>query len=142
MADGRAFTDYRTRCSQNQFLKERAQLPSSYDFRMFMMRNADALMTEDRSSAYKENKCAPCYDVNSDGTMLPEQDRIACDGRVCQVQSVNEAGLGRGRQYLTQSTDVSQPVAPGFVPARVSSSGFYPIGGLSGSDSDMFGAPL
>lgn len=142
MADGRAFTDYQSRCSQNQFLKARAQLPSNYDYRMFLTRNADSLMEEDRASAHKENKCAPCYDVNSDGTMLPEQDKIVCDGRVCQVQAGNKAGLGQGRQYLTQSTEVSQPTAPGFVPARVSSAGFYPIGGVSGSDSDSFGAPL
>lgn len=136
MQDGRGFTDYHTRCSQNQFLKARAQMPSSYDYRMFLVRNADALINEDRANVYKDMKCVPCYDVKEDGTMLPEQSTVKCTDRVCNVSAKNPAGLGQGRTH-------NDGVLGDFVPAKVSgANAFYPIGGKVSEDYDSFGSPI
>jgi hypothetical protein len=140
MSDGRHFTDYHTRCAQNQFLQTRAKMPSSYDYRMYLTRNAETLMDEDRMHAMKENRCAPCYDVQADGTMLPESSAVNCDSRTCSVAPGNPAGLGQGRNY---DVDLEAGVNKQFVPSRVSGSkGFYPIGGSGLSGYDTYGAAL
>jgi len=139
MQDGRGFTDYHTRCSQNQFLMQRAQLPSSYDYRMYLTQNALTLMDEQRHKSYTDNKCVPCYDVNESGTMLPEQSKVQCDGRVCQTTPGNQAGLGQGRDYRFPQNGSLKDFAPAHV---TGASAFYPIGGNETDTHSPFGAPM
>jgi len=105
MADGRAFTDYRPRCTVNAELMTRlgsqGQVQSSYEARMYLQKNAQLFMQEEREKAVgRLIPCAPCKRPNSDpGTMLPERYVVRCDGVSCTRTEVNPTGLGDGRQY-------------------------------------------
>ena len=95
MADGRAFTDYRPRCAIN--FKNISM--NSYDYRQFLIANAERLMQEGRDAAYQENKCGPCVAPFNEGTMLPEQSMVTCDASTCSFKVTDPNGLGMGRQY-------------------------------------------
>ena len=105
MSDGRQYTDYAPRCQANFF-----RLPkplSSYDYRMYLTENAEKLMDENRADATKNNYCGPCVKPS---TMLPEQTKQVCDGRVCAFPVNDPAGLGLGRQHdTTQPLNSFQP---------------------------------
>lgn len=100
MADGRHFTDYRPRCDIN-YLYPRDQAMSSYDYRMYLVHNADKLMADDRDKAYRKNVCGPCVEPYEVGTMLPEQTMIECNTNSCRFLVNNPNGLGMGRKYTT-----------------------------------------
>lgn len=95
MADGRAFTDYRPRCA----IDFEAISKNSYDYRQYMIQNAEAIMQKNRNVAYDANKCGPCVAPFNQGTMLPEQSMIKCNASTCTFSLVNPNGLGMGRQY-------------------------------------------
>ena len=105
MSDGRAFTDYRPRCAVNGELMTRlgtqGQIQSSYDARMYLQKNAQLVMEEERERAMgRLIPCAPCKRPNSDpGTMLPERYVVRCDSVSCTRTEVNPYGLGDGRKY-------------------------------------------
>ena len=105
MADGRAMTDYRPRCVINaeilQNVGNNKMVQSSYESRMYLQRNADKVMEQERQKAIDRLRpCAPCGRPFSDpGTMLPERYVIRCDGVTCTREEVNPAGLGDGRSY-------------------------------------------
>ena len=41
-------------------------------------------MTNNRKTAQSYlNNCAPCFDTNQNGTMLPEQNMVKCNTRTC-----------------------------------------------------------
>ena len=95
MSDGRQFTIYAPRCQTNFYDLPRPL--SSYDYRMFLTENAEKIMDADRDRVLKNNYCGPCVD-----TMLPEQTKQVCDGRVCAFPLNEPDGLGLGRRYDTQ----------------------------------------
>ena len=88
MADGRAFTDYRPQCTIN------ASTMNSYDQRMYLMKNASSIM---KNNLDKMEICN-CFDFNSTGTMLPEQNITKCDSHSCSTTLNDISGLGVGRQ--------------------------------------------
>lgn len=95
MDDGRAFTDYRPRCAINfQNISM-----NSYDYRQFLIMNAERLMQERRDAAWQANKCGPCVAPFNQGTMVPEQSMVTCNANTCQFKVTDPAGLGQGRQY-------------------------------------------
>lgn len=95
MADGRAFTDYRPRCAINfQNISM-----NSYDYRQYLIANAESIMQERRDTAYEANKCGPCVAPFNQGTMLPEQSMVTCDKSTCSFKVTDPTGLGMGRQY-------------------------------------------
>lgn len=117
MADGRHFTDYNTRCGQNQFT-QREKLPSNYEYRMFLISNAEKLIQENRDKAMLDNRCTPCFEPFEDGTMLPEQSKQVCNDKSCSFQPHNEGGLGLGRKHVTQETkDPQAGEVPGYYPS-------------------------
>jgi hypothetical protein len=97
MADGRHFTDYRPRCAVNQ-LPPSGNL-SSFEYRQYLIANADALIRKNAETATFHNKCAPC-DVDP-GTWLPEKTVQKCNARTCAFNDADPAGLGIGRSYDT-----------------------------------------
>jgi len=105
MADGRAFTDYRPRCAVFAELMDKVAAvgaPSSaYESRMYIQRNAESWMENDRAAALaRMAPCAPCSRPTGDpATMLPERYVVRCDGVSCSRTEVNPMGLGDGRQY-------------------------------------------
>ena len=99
MADGRHFTDYRPSCMLNTRIQVDNKVPNSYEFRMFLTRNADDLMELNRKQTFLANgafECKPPYNV---GTMLPESAKIKCNAQTCKVSHNYDNGLGLGRDY-------------------------------------------
>ena len=94
LSDGRHFTDYRPRCFTN--FESLPKPMSSYDYRMFLMNNADKLIDQHRTDAYRKNLCEPCV---KHSTMLPEQHVEVCDGRTCSFPINEPEGLGIGRIF-------------------------------------------
>lgn len=133
MADGRNFTDYRTRCSQlDQLRQQNGNVQTNYDMRMSMQHNAENLMLQNRMASIQANDCAPCYVNNGNGTMLPEQSLVECDEKVCRIipnpRDVEHDGLGQGRKY-----NASAPAA---------SMVYYPIEGISKGGYDKYGSAM
>jgi len=98
MADGRNFTDYRPRCMQAEQPGAPTQA-NSYEYRQFLIKNADSLMKSNRQEAYKANMCGPCTTPYNQGTMLPEQSIMTCNESTCSSKVVQPNGLGVGRSY-------------------------------------------
>ena len=94
MADGRHFTDYRPRCLINNVSNA-----NSYEFRQYLIHNAEQLIDGMRDAAYKTNQCGPCVEPYKQGTMLSEQSTVECNANTCKVTKLDPNGLGQGRSY-------------------------------------------
>lgn len=99
MSDGRHFTDYRPNCHLNNSVKLENQIPNSYDYRLFLIRNADKLMDLNRKQSTIMNGSYECKKPYNQGTMLPEQDIVVCNTQTCNVKHNYDNGLGLGREY-------------------------------------------
>ena len=105
MSDGRTFTDYRPRCAMNaelmQLVSQNNMMQSSYETRMYLQQNAEAVMQMQRDKAVQRMvPCAPCERPLTDaGTMLPERYVVRCNGTTCTRTEVNPNGVGDGRDY-------------------------------------------
>ena len=105
MSDGRAFTDYRPRCAVNAELYNKIKganmVASSYESRIYLQQNAEALMQENfQASMSTLLPCAPCPRPFSDpGTELPAQYVVKCDAVACERTLVIPHGLGDARSY-------------------------------------------
>lgn len=105
MDDGRHFTDYRPRCTQQYQDKVSGKVMSSYEHRMFLTSHADEMIKENAVQAYVNNRCGPCVEPYFHGTMLQEVEKQVCNERTCSF-GVNDAyGLGLGRQFYTEERD-------------------------------------
>lgn len=100
MADGRLFTDYRSRCDINfMTMTGTTTIPKdSYTYRQYLISHADDLIAEARKNAYIVAACAPCVHPS---TMLPEKISEICDTHTCiRVPGPDPLdGLGTGRIY-------------------------------------------
>lgn len=108
MADGRHFTDYRPRCTQQFQDKISNSLMSSYDYRMFLQNNASDLILRNASSAYTQNRCGPCVEPYEQGTMLPEFEKQTCNARTCSFGVSDPYGLGLGRNFGEEDDEAKQ----------------------------------
>jgi len=99
MADGRHFTDYRPRCTQQFQDKINNAMVSSYEYRMFLQNNADQLILRNASQAYMQNRCGPCVEPFDQGTMVPEVEKQTCNARTCTFATNDPYGLGLGRNF-------------------------------------------
>ena len=101
MNDGRAFTDYRPRCLVNNDLisklSQKKVINSSYESRMYLQRNAEEIIEQQKKESVDKLLCGSCdAKIN---TMLPERYVVSCDSVSCQRKEVNPDGLGDGRKY-------------------------------------------
>lgn len=96
MSDGRHFTQYSATCGAYQELRSVNGLASSYETRMYLMQNAEKLMTENLQYALHKNAC-PCAPLDSIGTMLPEKEMIKCNANYCTFYGKDSNGVGLGR---------------------------------------------
>ena len=87
MADGRHFTDYRPNCFINNRIKVDNKLVNSYDYRMFLTRNADKLIELNQKNTFIMNGNFECKEPYNQGTMLPEQDKVVCNIQTCNVET-------------------------------------------------------
>ena len=80
MDDARHFTDYRPNCLVNNHIKSENKIMNSYEYRMFLTRNANKLIDLNRGYATEKNSCGPCTN-----TMLPEQSVQSCSSKSCST---------------------------------------------------------
>ena len=95
MQDGRSFTDYRPRCTINSSTSSQT---SSYDQRMGMIHNAEAMMRNNMESAKRAGACnGRCIQPS----VTPgEANMVQCGKSFCTYhKSVDGAGVGTGRNY-------------------------------------------
>lgn len=100
MADGRHFTDYRPRCYGQYLVKYENQIPTSFDYRMYLTRHANDIMKKNAVDAYIQNKCGPCMEPYNEGTMANEKSKQECNTRTCKFSPHDATGIGLGRQYF------------------------------------------
>ena len=98
MDDGRHFTDYRPRCAQNNSMLNN-NVMNSYEYRMYLQKNAKNLMSQNKKIAQNNNKCEPCFDFSAEGTMLPEAYQFQCNAKTCNLNENASYGIGTGRNY-------------------------------------------
>ena len=96
MDDGRHFTDYRPRCLLNNITRLNNNIRNSFEYRLFLSRNAEKLMQENRQKMCDKYCCDNC-DVPS--TMLPEESIVKCNKFTCYASKLDNNGLGQGRDY-------------------------------------------
>jgi hypothetical protein len=108
MDDARHMTDYRPNCVVNNLIRVNNGVLNSYEYRQFMIKNAEKMMELNREYTTMKNSCGPCKQPWNTGTMLPEQNMIICNNRSCNTDFANaHNGLGTGRDYWagTMPTD-------------------------------------
>ena len=93
MADGRAFTDYRTRCEQ--YPTKAAGLWGEHDARQRMIADTQEFMNATKQLLNTKMGSVGCVD-----TMVPELYKRVCTYKGCTVQNGHYAGLGTGRIYI------------------------------------------
>ena len=102
MDDGRHFTDYRPNCHVNNLVRGNNAQINSFQYRRFLVHNANKLMDLNRTYACQKNCCGPCKAPYHQGTMLGEQTTKVCNNRSCNTDFVNASGLGQGRKYSNE----------------------------------------
>jgi len=108
MADGRHFTDYRPSCDVNNLIISNNGTVSNFDYRMYLIENAEKLMDMNRIYTVEKNACGPCKEPYEIGTMLPEKESFSCNANTCK-NSINVLdGLGQGRKY-SDKKDTGKP---------------------------------
>jgi hypothetical protein len=128
------WTHYEPRCVQNQMNREAHQFKSSYEYRQWLINNAEKLMNDERQVMRDVHECKPCFDYpNEKGTLLDEKRMLSCSDKVCSYKAVPEAdkmALGDGR-------------ASTYSGEKFERGAFYPITGFSEKDNGfMHGSAL
>lgn len=98
MDDGRHFTSYVSRCVLNNNAAG-SNAMNSYEYRMYLQKNAEQLMKQNVELAINNNKCTPCFGLDEDGTMLPEVNKFNCTENTCTLNTNNVNGIGTGRNH-------------------------------------------
>jgi len=99
MSDGRHFTDYRPSYELNMKISADNELDDSYKYRQFLIDNAEQLMEINKKQSFMMNGNTECVEPYTQGTMLPEAQKMVCDMKSCKVVDNYENGLGMGRVY-------------------------------------------
>ena len=97
MSDGRTFTDYRPKCVVNQEIIDANNISNSYDYRQFLISNANNLMRANQAYAVKKVSCKPCT-----ATSASMDSQMNCNvdiyGANCGL--TNPRGLGLTNQSV------------------------------------------
>ena len=100
MSDGRAFTNYETRCSFNNSLNaklaENNMIKSSYEMRLYLQQNYDKIVEEERQKAINNiSPCGNCSElINLKNKEMDDKYAVVCHGVSCYKSLVNPNGLG------------------------------------------------
>ena len=108
MSDGRHFTNYNSRCMQNDSLSNTGKVMNSYEYRIYLQKNAEKIMKSNIDLALNNNMCTPCFDLDQDGTMLPEANKFNCNEFTCTLNETNVNGIGTGRNYSVIGSNIAQ----------------------------------
>lgn len=123
MSDGRQFTEYRPRCVSQYMIKDNNNIPSSFDYRMYLTRNAEAIMKKNAFEAYQINRCGPCQEPYDVGTMLPEKTKQVCNTRTCTFKDEEDLGIGMGRYYSDPA--IEDTYRKEFIKAKVAENDYF-----------------
>ena len=96
MADGRHFTDYRPNCLLNNNFKSQSQTLNSYDYKLYLIRNAENIMDLNRKHSFIINGSYECCNKKTD---VPEKQIQSCDVHTCNVNVIDDNGVGLGRDF-------------------------------------------
>jgi len=91
MSDGRMFTDYRPNCYVNNLVRMQNQTYSSYEYRQFLINNAEQFMKLNSDYCYQKNGCKSC-----NATPIEDESRCNVNRRVSLCSPYGCEGLGRG----------------------------------------------
>ena len=101
MSDGRIFTQYTPAC------EARPASVSSNQARRAMTKNGAAIIDANRQMAETMDgfhHMAVCFDTTTSGTVLPEEQRLVCDERRCDMMPYVPGGLGLRTQGVVRRT--------------------------------------
>ena len=101
MSDGRFQTNYFPRCQTEYLTQIKTNIPSSYDYRQFLIHNGADFIEKNATEAYMRGRCLTCVNPYETGTMLPELEKMVCNSRTCTFKGNDGFGLGLGRQFNT-----------------------------------------
>jgi hypothetical protein len=128
------WTHYEPRCVQNQMNRQVNNFKSSYEYRQWLINNAEQIMDDERQVMRGSHECKPCFDYpNEKGTLLDEKRMLSCDNKICSykaIPDVDNMAQGDGRAATYSS-------------AKFERGSFYPITGFSDNDNGfMYGKAL
>ena len=88
MSDGRAVTDYRSKCELN--------IPTGTQFatRVFMQKNADSIISQSRKRQAENTGAGLSFDSSN---LMPAEAYVKCSSEACQVTQTGENGVGISR---------------------------------------------
>ena len=88
MSDGRFITDYYPNCSMNLSAQKNM---SSWQYKLFLTRNASEIMNSIRDFNHKKYGCDNCNDPS-----IPLQNQYLqnCTNYACHISEVNPKGVG------------------------------------------------
>ncbi len=107
MEDGRAFTNYQPRCIRNAYLNDLLSkhniTTSSYEQRLFLQRNSDKIIEQDRQIVINQLlPCIPCNRgelINDKILELDNKNNVFCDNVSCYTKETNYQGLGTTKSF-------------------------------------------
>ncbi len=91
MAYAQYWTDWRPRCQQAAGPTP-AQPMSSYDYRMYLTKNAERMM-----AAWRSDAAVGCCGGNAGPVSVPARQVQVCDGQTCTLQAGDYCGVGTDR---------------------------------------------
>ncbi len=98
MAYAQYWTDWRPRCAQPPGPAQQREPMSSYDYRMYLTKNAEAMM-----KAWRADAAVGCCPLVKDGaagqgTAVGARQVQVCNGQTCTLHAADYCGLGTERQ--------------------------------------------
>ena len=78
MSDGRNFTDYRPISHINNLLVANNNLENNYNYREFLIQNAELLMDNNRNIAIQNNICDQCPGIYEESCNASKETNPTC----------------------------------------------------------------
>ena len=122
MSDGRAFTDYRPSNYVNDMIRINNQVYDSYNYRQFLIQNADKLMSVNNEYNMLKNDCPSC---NYQATAVPNESVCMYNKKfgLCKTDDCN----GLGQRNLATPYQAMGVLRPGLQKSEPAP--FRPVGG-------------
>lgn len=89
MDDARHFTDYRPNTYVNNLIRMTNNVSGSYEYRQFLIHNADSLMKANTQYADMKNACSPC---NATPVPFKQECNVGLSEVECRLLDPNGVG--------------------------------------------------
>ena len=111
MSDGRFCTDYRPSAYINGALKVSNNIKNSYEYRLFLQRNAETIFQLNNNLFFERNGSGSCSSPYDLGKIPSNVNEITCNKKSCDMSNIDENGVGLGINYNSDGTAVfKQPI--------------------------------